>query len=751
MRRGTGGSQMDARYRWRRNGRRGALPSLVVAAGLGLLLMPGAASAGDGRVFEQVTPADAGGYQVELDVVGGNGFWANVSPDGNHVYWTSSGDIPYAPPDGGAAVHGFDIVFSNRQSDGRWLPAGMSRYEDMGYENSAGAQLVAGSPDGSRALYASSDSVLPGVPADPYTSRLVIEDADGRRQMVSRGPNGELGSVATGLRLRNDSAATPDIRTVVFNTDDPLVPEDTNALHDVYLWRDGSPLQLITGRSPDPDMPLEASMHGRLGNAGGAQPGYSAAEAGAISQDGSTVFFTMTSSPSSAGGAANTAYVWRNGTVRRIGPGPGRFIGASKDGAYAFYTTNATSSNATISNVWRYDVANDTSVEVVSAVGTRVVARTPDGSQLFFVTSQALVAEDTDASESLYRWSAGGGWSYISQYAVSDLPPATFGFAWAPVRVSNDGEVVAFTSRLPLAGDAVAGVPDAFVHADGQLTRISAGGDESIAASIANLTMNNGTSGRGVTVDGSRVYFSTARRLDPADVNSTTDVYEWSGDQARLISPGNAERDAQYVDNSDDGSSVFFTTTQELYDDFGGRPFIYVARIGGIAPVVAPPPVSVPAGPSVAGSVATPPTAESGPVEPPASSPPAADAAERPSAAPAQVGLAHRTVSVAGRRAAFRLRVPEAGRLEAQLKSRRGAKTLGRGAATVDAGNVTLKVRLSRKAVRRVRSDRRLKARLVLRLTVDDGSVVKRTLRVSLARQRGAGNGVGRADREAVR
>ncbi|MFL5844278.1 MAG: hypothetical protein ACJ762_06250 [Solirubrobacteraceae bacterium] len=69
--------------------------------------------------------------------------------------------------------------------------------------------------------------------------------------------------------------ASEDARSVVFTTDEPLLAEDTNTAHDVYLWRDGQ-LTLISGAS------------GRDGIVPAYGTGFSGA---AISPDGRSVFF----------------------------------------------------------------------------------------------------------------------------------------------------------------------------------------------------------------------------------------------------------------------------------------------------------------------------------------------------------------------------------------------------------------------------------------------------------------------------
>lgn len=92
---------------------------------------------------------------------------------------------------------------------------------------------------------------------------------------------------------------------------------------------------------------------------------------------------------------------------------------------------------------------------------------------------------------------------------------------------------------------------------------------------------------RGVTDDGSSVFFNTASQLDSADHNGVSDVYEWHDGTTQLLSGGRAGADATssnayFLDNSASGNDVFFTTDQGLSaDDRDDLVDVYDARVGG--------------------------------------------------------------------------------------------------------------------------------------------------------------------------
>jgi hypothetical protein len=121
--------------------------------------------------------------------------------------------------------------------------------------------------------------------------------------------------------------------------------------------------------------------------------------------------------------------------------------------------------------------------------------------------------------------------------------------------------------------------------------------------------------GRAITDDGETVFFETSETLDPRDLNTDSDVYAWRDGEMRLVSPGGVPGDARYLDNSADGSTVFFTTYERILprQDTNSARDLYAARVGGGFPdlpestVGAPPPSPPPGeapGPPANGSQA---------------------------------------------------------------------------------------------------------------------------------------------------
>jgi len=90
------------------------------------------------------------------------------------------------------------------------------------------------------------------------------------------------------------------------------------------------------------------------------------------------------------------------------------------------------------------------------------------------------------------------------------------------------------------------------------------------------------TATRGVSDDGTRVFFDTPSALVPQDVNGRRDVYEWENGHVYLLSSGMSPEDSFFLDNSESGNDVFFATLDGLVtEDTDGAFDIYDARVDG--------------------------------------------------------------------------------------------------------------------------------------------------------------------------
>jgi hypothetical protein len=316
--------------------------------------------------------------------------------------------------------------------------------------------------------------------------------------------------------------------------------------------------------------------------------GHLAARGGAVSEDGSRVYWDE----------VGTGDLWNYEAgrgARRVPSGAAAvFQTASTDGSSAFFTVG--------DDLYRYDVASGTSPLLATEV-TGVLGASADGHVAYFQTEAGL-----------FRWAEGARVEIAAgpnAAQSSDFPPST-----GTARVSADGDDLAFLSAVSLTGyDNVgpgkAPVPEVYLYdADsGRLTCASCNptGERPLAGSSIPGAVSNGFQEgatdaykpRVLSTTGPRLFFDSGDTLTPQDVNTAQDVYEWEaggvGDCAvangcvRLISSGPDGAGASFLDASGDGSDVFFLTSQSLVGPDPGSFDVYDAREGGGGPEPQPP------------------------------------------------------------------------------------------------------------------------------------------------------------------
>jgi hypothetical protein len=231
----------------------------------------------------------------------------------------------------------------------------------------------------------------------------------------------------------------------------------------------------------------------------------------------------------------------------------------------------------------------------------------PDGTRVFFVTSEQLVSADTDNSQDVYERS-GGDTTLISTGPTGGNAEIDASFSG----VSADGTRAFFTTSESLVpGDTDAGCvdpvdlttracEDVYERSGGTTTLISTGPNGGSGAFDAFF--------EGSSTDGSHVFFTTNESLVPGDTDSgctdppdstprpCQDVYERSGGttvQASTGTSGNGSFDAFFEGSSADGSRVFFTSAERLVSSDtdssvdvyqrsgGGTTLISTGAIGG--------------------------------------------------------------------------------------------------------------------------------------------------------------------------
>jgi hypothetical protein len=328
-----------------------------------------------------------------------------------------------------------------------------------------------------------------------------------------------------------------------------------------------------------------------------------AAQSRAISSDGSRIYWT----------AGGELFV-RNGNATESVAGPGggtpEFQTASADGSIAYYIQSG--------HIFRYELGVGSTDLTPGGQALGVLGASEDGAWLYYATSAGL-----------FLWHSGTSSSIVSSVdPATYAPPAGTGAA----RVSADGRHLVFvSSALAPTGydnrDANSGLPVAEVYlytapgsgsGEGTISCVScrpsgerpgAGipgfrADSSIPGASFNgpgFNQPHSYKPRVLSADSRRVFFESYDALVAHDTNKTRDVYQWeaqgSGSCTRLtgcvslISSGQAQNGASFVDASSDGGDAFFLTDGSLVPSDPGSVDVYDARVGGGFPQ---PPTPIP-------------------------------------------------------------------------------------------------------------------------------------------------------------
>jgi hypothetical protein len=463
------------------------------------------------------------------------------------------------------------------------------------------------------------ETALLGAPGGPYTT--LHADQPFSKNEFAR----ETTEVVGGSR---------DLGVVVLSSDNPALAEGGRCerdscpsfVPDLYEWKGGELSRVDVKSDGEPVGSCGAMLGG--GDMFGIHVPAQGVEAhdGAVSADGSKVFFTAPFLPS--GAQANTEGL--AGCPTEKGENPPElymrfgeetvevsapeeeapeypkarhgavFIRASEDGSRVFFTTEGelTKNDAGIHDLelYEYDTQTGTLTRISAGdsgdaaggvvqfgfradggdkdnVGDIVVSG--DGSHVYFVARGVLAPANAEGGapvegeENLYVYDTRTGRTAF--VAASD---GGVGYD-APEATSNGGFLL-FADR-------------------GQLYRYDAG-----AEALACVTCTAGVSSvdlvvpsamensfqdpvlpvHAISEDGAYVFFNTTTGLVPQDTNGALDVYEWHEGKISLISSGQDPRPSYLLGASPDGGNVFFGTQSPLVAaDSSGGGNVYDARI----------------------------------------------------------------------------------------------------------------------------------------------------------------------------
>lgn len=292
---------------------------------------------------------------------------------------------------------------------------------------------------------------------------------------------------------------------------------------------------------------------------------------------------------------------------------PAQYLDASEDGTRIFFASNqALTDDAQpgTRGLYMYDASKPASASdnltLINDTGSLngVLGVSDDGRYVYYF----------DAGE-IMMWHDGTtrdvGVGSAPQFVDNAISEGQYGNILNQSRVTPDGRHLLFIdNQAPRAGGYDHGVCPSFgcqemyvYNADTDQVVCASCNPRGTAATVDASVVGDALHGgavvtsylnRGITDDGSEVFFSTSEALVPGDTNGRTDAYEYDVDTGKLtlISTGFDSDDSYYVDSSASGRDVFFVTRQRLVGwDRDNAYDLYDARVGGGLPE---PPATLP-------------------------------------------------------------------------------------------------------------------------------------------------------------
>jgi hypothetical protein len=512
-------------------------------------LVPGDTDRGFADIYERSFDAEPGiedyvTRELSTGPTGGNDAYPasnqGASADGGEVFFSTQ--EPLVSADRDRAV---DLYARNTATGATTLLSPAGTCPEGAAPGACDPSFRGASSDGSRVFFTTGER-LSAEDTDSAADLYVWEE--GAVSLVSTSPTATGGETAAAF-----AGASANGERVFFETEESLVPADTDPTSDIYM-RDLEDRQttLVTPGGTCPE---------------GLSPGACFPNFKAASADGARVFFTTSEQLSSEDtDSAADLYVWEEGAVSLVSTGPtatgddtkpATFAGSRDNGGLVFFETgekltSADSDGAVDVYVRDLDAESPTTTLVSQGDPSCVEAgscgagggaanfkgASADGETAFIQTAEKLAPEDDDARTDVYARAM----SAETTTLVSRPSSACEGEACGPpeaavyVGASTDGTVVFFRTKEPL-------VPEDTESEDVYRRDLGAGTTTlESAAGECPLPVETGCDAnfRGASEDGSRVFFVTARRLDPSDVDSDEDLYEREGSETRLVSTGNS-------------------------------------------------------------------------------------------------------------------------------------------------------------------------------------------------------------------
>lgn len=426
---------------------------------------------------------------------------------------------------------GNQTVLVSKRPDGTPIPAEDS-HRSAGY-------LLGVSPDGARVYFLTAASLAPedgdaGLGEGSYDGYVL---SGGAYSLFSTGPLDGPGPNPNATSGSHAVWASDDGRYVYFETGQALVPEDWDRISDVYQRANGVTRLVSTG--PDETKPSAEWPDPMV-----PQPRFLGA-----SPDGATAYFSTSAhltpedsgkSPAEGSKLSNDVFAWRDGVLKRLTRTPPWEPGAPFE-----------------------------SFDPYSFVGAA-----EEGSA-YFIASSAQTPDDTNPGPDIYRASFDGA---LERVALPGLPAGTF---IGLESVSRYGTRFFLRSSGALVPEDQDDELDIYTWSAATGFRLV-----TPRAQVANGKEEENTLCE-VTADGERAYFRTWGRLSPQDTDGLPDIYEWRDGTITLVSTATSEgrqSGAFCAGASPNGRYIAFSTFEELVPGDGdGEIDIYVVDMGAPA------------------------------------------------------------------------------------------------------------------------------------------------------------------------
>lgn len=616
------GLALSAEVKGEGDGRHGRARLAGVVLGVAMLVAlatSGSAAAAGPWGYEQISPVNKGGAAVSaIDTF-------TAAPDGETILYSAMGSFAEVPSQ---SLPSYVRYFAERGSD-RWV----NRATDPPYDIPSGGtgtsaafaimETLRSSVNQRYSIVASARALTPG--AVQGGSNLYMRDnrTGGLTLMVADPDNKQVRQSLSTLGQTAYLWVAPDGKGALFLTYTEIEGQPAGLVQ----WTEQDGLEYV-GDPPEGEVQLGTVFAQETGTRE-PLPADDALSKLYLSYGGSGTPQTPT-------------YLRENGVVTPISVSQvtgdeGRVAKAEPNavtagGRYAFITTTQgpltdDTPEGVARVLYRYDSTNE-SMEYVgygasSGTSMKVIQASPDGSTVAFVSTAALTPGSEAApskSINVYIWrngqlhhifktdvnsNIGNSWSAKAQISLSRNGRYLYFTDNSASLASKYGtEVLSLACAEPKAPTVALPCDQAYVYdadANGGLGTLECA---SCVAGVANgdsgdpgtdntgFNRYNNHSAQNVSTSG-RVFFTTYESLDPVDQNGLPDVYEFHGGEHRLVSTAKEGQTSRFVDASEDGRTIFFTTTDAIVPQDKDKVLdLYMTREGAGFPYT--PPVETP-------------------------------------------------------------------------------------------------------------------------------------------------------------